>query len=361
MCSSDLPALAWRLSQVGIVEAAAGDRLQSQLVQGQRLVSREGALWRWDGLTMAADAASAAATRLRQRNRLKAVADDIGHSEVRRAGAVDALEPARAAAAGAAEAEAQSRDALRLAEDAHHKARDARAEAAADAAAEASRLLGLNQDATRIAAELKDGEEQRLATQQSLDGLEPDGDGRATLGALRERLTESRGELSQRLNAYERLRREAAARVERLSKIAADMESWKRRAGGADERLAQLAERRATAAAELDVGDAFFHLEQGDVASVSRDTGVDLVVDEPLHPREERIARRIGLVRIVNAEAAAGHAPDEVDRGAAQQMETEAVDEQLEPFLRHDDIVFAALIELEAVFVAGAAALHVDA
>ena len=246
------PALAWRLSQVGIVEAADGDRLQSQLVQGQRLVSREGALWRWDGLTMAADAASAAATRLRQRNRLKAVADDIGHSEVRRAGAVDALESARAAAAGAAEAEAQSRDALRLAEDAHHKARDARAEAAADAAAEASRLLGLNQDATRIAAELKDGEEQRLATQQSLDGLEPDGDGRATLGALRERLTESRGELSQRLNAYERLRREAAARVERLSKIAADMESWKRRAGGADERLAQLAERRATAAAELD-------------------------------------------------------------------------------------------------------------
>ena len=246
------PALAWRLSQVGVVEAADGERLQRELAQGQRLVSREGALWRWDGLTMAADAASAAATRLRQRNRLKAVAGDIEQSESRRAEAVGELEIARAAAARAAAAEAREREALSLAEDAHHKARDARAEAAAAQAAEASRLVSLNQDATRIAAELKDAEEQGAAVQQALDGLEPDRDGRAALDVLRERLTECRDELSQRLNAAGRLRREAAVRVERLTKIAADLASWEGRADGAGARLTQLAERRAAGAAELD-------------------------------------------------------------------------------------------------------------
>ena len=40
------------------------------LLQGQRLVSRDGALWRWDGFTVAAGAPTAAAVRLRQRNRL---------------------------------------------------------------------------------------------------------------------------------------------------------------------------------------------------------------------------------------------------------------------------------------------------
>ena len=246
------PALAWRLSQVGVVEAADGERLQRELAQGQRLVSREGALWRWDGLTMAADAASAAATRLRQRNRLKAVAGDIEQSESRRAEAVGELEIARAAAARAAAAEAREREALSLAEDAHHKARDARAEAAAAQAAEASRLVSLNQDATRIAAELKDAEEQGAAVQKALDGLEPDRDGRAALDVLRERLTECRDELSQRLNAAGRLRREAAVRVERLTKIAADLASWEGRADGAGARLTQLAERRAAGAAELD-------------------------------------------------------------------------------------------------------------
>ncbi|WP_284270531.1 chromosome segregation SMC family protein, partial [Mesorhizobium huakuii] len=52
--------LARRLAQIGIVEPADGRRLQALLAPGQRLVSREGALWRWDGLTASADAPTAA-------------------------------------------------------------------------------------------------------------------------------------------------------------------------------------------------------------------------------------------------------------------------------------------------------------
>ncbi|HSJ95663.1 MAG TPA: hypothetical protein VLC53_01240, partial [Myxococcota bacterium] len=42
-------ALARRLCQVGVVEPARAAELQGVLAQGQRLVSRDGGLWRWDG------------------------------------------------------------------------------------------------------------------------------------------------------------------------------------------------------------------------------------------------------------------------------------------------------------------------
>jgi chromosome segregation protein len=67
------PALARRLSMVGIVDKAEGARLQPSLKPGQRLVSAEGDLWRWDGYTAAADAPTAAAKRLAERNRLGAL------------------------------------------------------------------------------------------------------------------------------------------------------------------------------------------------------------------------------------------------------------------------------------------------
>ena len=44
------PQLARRLAQIGIVVAADAERLSKMLAPGQRLVSRDGALWRWDGM-----------------------------------------------------------------------------------------------------------------------------------------------------------------------------------------------------------------------------------------------------------------------------------------------------------------------
>ena len=53
--------LARRMSQIGLVDADDGPRLQAALKPGQRLVSPEGDLWRWDGYrAWAEDAPSAA-------------------------------------------------------------------------------------------------------------------------------------------------------------------------------------------------------------------------------------------------------------------------------------------------------------
>ena len=67
-----------RASQIGLVDADDGQRLQAQLKPGQRLVSLEGDLWRWDGYrAWAEDAPSAAALRLEQLNRLEVLKQEM--------------------------------------------------------------------------------------------------------------------------------------------------------------------------------------------------------------------------------------------------------------------------------------------
>ena len=51
--------LARRLNQIGVVPRAEGTALRTLLKPGQRLVSKEGDLWRWDGFTQAAEAPTA--------------------------------------------------------------------------------------------------------------------------------------------------------------------------------------------------------------------------------------------------------------------------------------------------------------
>src|SRR5690606_433146 len=71
------PLLKRRLDQIGLVDAVDGPGLMQALWPGQRLVTRDGALWRWDGLVSAADAPTPAAQRLAQRNRLAELDEEI--------------------------------------------------------------------------------------------------------------------------------------------------------------------------------------------------------------------------------------------------------------------------------------------
>ena len=71
------PELARRLAQIGVVARGDGARLARQLKAGQRLVSLEGDLWRWDGFAVAANAPTGAARRLAERNRLADVEAEL--------------------------------------------------------------------------------------------------------------------------------------------------------------------------------------------------------------------------------------------------------------------------------------------
>jgi len=103
--------LARRLAQIGVVARADGPRLAQLLKPGQRLVSTEGDLWRWDGFAVSANAPTGAARRLAERNRLADVEGELAVAraqlETRRANAAQA--EAELATATTAETEARNR------------------------------------------------------------------------------------------------------------------------------------------------------------------------------------------------------------------------------------------------------------
>ncbi|MDK9894097.1 hypothetical protein, partial [Klebsiella pneumoniae] len=74
--------LARRLKQIGIVSKEQGAALVSQLKTGQRLVSREGDVWRWDGIVAGAHAPTGAARRLAERARLTDIEADLEESRI---------------------------------------------------------------------------------------------------------------------------------------------------------------------------------------------------------------------------------------------------------------------------------------
>ena len=91
--------LARRLHQIGVIDRDNGPRLAALLRPGQRLVSPEGDLWRWDGFAAAAHAPTGAARRLAERARL---ADIEAELQVARADAEAARGLAEAAEAASA-------------------------------------------------------------------------------------------------------------------------------------------------------------------------------------------------------------------------------------------------------------------
>src|SRR5512146_554937 len=97
--------LARRLAQIGVVDRETGARLAATLKTGQRLVSREGDLWRWDGYVAAAHAPTGAARRLAQRSRLAEIDAELVTARAEVDAKRAALEAAQAAFAAAGHAE----------------------------------------------------------------------------------------------------------------------------------------------------------------------------------------------------------------------------------------------------------------
>ncbi|OYV36421.1 MAG: chromosome segregation protein SMC, partial [Rhodospirillales bacterium 20-64-7] len=104
-------------------EGADGFAHQANLQPGQILVSRAGDVWRWDGYTIRAGAASEAAVRLAQRNRLAVLARDRATTREAAEAGRAARQAAEAAERNARTAESASRDARRAAEQRFDRAR----------------------------------------------------------------------------------------------------------------------------------------------------------------------------------------------------------------------------------------------
>lgn len=242
--------LARRLAQIGIVEAADGRRLQTLLAPGQRLVSREGALWRWDGFTASADAPTAAAQRLAQKNRLAELDAEAVHATRILRDAEQALARAEQALAQASEAERSARQAGRDAQHGLDAARNALAEAEKAGGELSSRRAALDEARARIVDSHEETATAFVEAEMLLQDAPDLGDLQSQLDQSAANVARDRAALADARAVHEGLKREAEARARRLDAIGAERRSWVERAENASTQITALGERKAEAEAE---------------------------------------------------------------------------------------------------------------
>lgn len=241
------------LRQIGVVsDEAAALALQESLTPGQRLVTREGAVYRWDGHVAGADAPSAAALRLAQKNRLRELEAELEEARA----ALSEAEAGLTAAATAIRAETQR---LQLARDGQKIAVRALAEArqALDAAERASGELIRRRDVLAESKTQLEGQVEEAA--ESLEEARGALEDAPDVAALDMRLsTQSatvatdRAALAEARALYDGLAREMAERRRRLTAIAAERDTWRNRAANAERHIASLREREAEAQDEAE-------------------------------------------------------------------------------------------------------------
>jgi chromosome segregation protein len=235
--------LSARLAQCGVVDANDGANLISALKPGQRLVSVEGHLWRWDGFTRTPDAPVSAAARLEQQARLEAAIAELPALKNALAEKAEILDAARAARINAEDALKEARTLIAPAQRAISEARRA-----VSTAAQASERAAMKRDSSGEA--LARTEADLAAVSEALAMLAPDSDGdtedalQARLNTARETVSDARSEEVEargRLTDLTRGREQAVARREGFER---DIETWTERAFSAGDRISRLLQRR---------------------------------------------------------------------------------------------------------------------
>ncbi|MBU3077991.1 chromosome segregation SMC family protein [Sphingomonas quercus] len=319
------PELARRLAQIGVVPTDKGWRLRA----GQRIVTLDGSLRRWDGL-VARGGGAAAAERLVRANRLAAIEAELPGVRAEAEAAAATQSRAASALAGAA---GQIRAAREAAERAAEVARAAGLDA--DRATLALERLAARRDEQQLNAALAGAErdqaaaalDQALAAEAAL----PDPaalDVRvaalsATAAAARAAAADRRAEAGMRAMAVSGDR-------ERLTRIRGESDGWRKRAASAARRAAEMAERMAKADAErteladrpavLDAAIAAAETEEAGARALAQSTGEAMLIAQAAAGDAERRATAAGETLAAAREA---RAAAEARREATEARRTE--------------------------------------
>jgi len=233
-------ALARRLSSIGVVEPDAGAHLQARLAPGQRLVSTAGDLWRWDGFVARAEAKTAAAIRLEQRNRLASLAGDLAAAETR---AREAREAHGRAGEDLAARQSVERQARTLSIDTRRGLEAARARLAdLERAYEraSARIASIDETLDRLGEDEAETAKAREERQTAKAALPDPALIAAALATLREKVAERRARASEARAAHGDLAREAKMRADRLAELARERGVWRTRGETAAARTAEI-------------------------------------------------------------------------------------------------------------------------
>ncbi|WP_284378591.1 chromosome segregation protein SMC [Amylibacter marinus] len=241
-----------RLAYVGVVSRAQGAALQGALQPGQRLVSLEGDLWRWDGYRQGADdAPSAAALRLQQMNRLEDLRAGFSKASGQLEQAQQVFDRVHQSLQELIAADHSARSARKAADEQATQATRAlsRAEADRDMLAgkvETQKLAQQRLDEEALAA--------RAALAEAQKNVADLGDLEAARGAVETTkiaVEAARMTMLTKRSLFDDTRREGEARTKRRQEIIKEVSGWRHRLETAEKRISELETRKVESEAEL--------------------------------------------------------------------------------------------------------------
>jgi chromosome segregation protein len=242
--------LSRRLAQIGVVAKERGADLVSQLKTGQRLVSLEGDVWRWDGFVAAAHAPTGAARRLAERARLVDIESELEHARSEAATRRQALETAEAELKAASASESAARDAWRAAQREADAARERHAATEREINRHAARKSALTEAHNRLAADRAEAQGAHENATAALDELPPSLDTETRLGAVRSDIEGHRRLAAQVRAEAQALAREAELADRRVQAILAEQNQWQSRKESAASQISTIEARITEVTAE---------------------------------------------------------------------------------------------------------------
>ena len=237
------PALNRRLQQIGLVTHEQGEALFARLAPGQRLVSLQGHVWRWDGLQSEAGAPTAAALRLVEKNRLATVELAAQSAKAESQRLRQLFETAQAAVQAAVQAEAAALTALRQDRQAAEQGRSKVGSLQRRLSDLATQRATVEEAVASLSAQLGEAVERLSGLLQQKQAVEPDP---AVDEALKTAIVEAdkaRQLAAEAQAGLASLEREAAFRSRRRASIAHERQSWAERINRSESQKAEIMQR----------------------------------------------------------------------------------------------------------------------
>ena len=325
--------LARRLQQIGVVTKEQGAKLAGQLLPGQRLVTMDGDLWRWDGYCASAEAPTAAALKLEQKNRLAEL--DAASVQATKALRISetGFEATRVAAVETRESERVARENLRSQQNLLGDARKALSEAERSISELSNRQSALEEAKLRLSSSLEEAMvvlSEAETTKATLPDLNLLGQKSQAASAS---TAQHRAAVAQVRAEFESLARENSLRQDRLQAIGRERNAWKERAVNADRQIKTLAERLAeTVALKEEVEAAPHEIESRRATLIDQIDGADAVRKEAADiliatENDQRVADKIAgdaLSALSDVKQTSARAEERVEAAKQRRSEIEA-------------------------------------
>ncbi|UTW54498.1 chromosome segregation protein SMC [Kordiimonas sp. SCSIO 12610] len=242
-----------RFDHIGLIpDANKVDTVITNLSPGQRLVTKGGDVWRWDGFVSKANAPSRAAMRFEQKNRLEQLQADLTELQNEQGKLATLLEEAKSKLDFMRQSENEARQNRQNIERSLGEARRNLVAAEAEAAKKAGRLNTLRDSVLRLDNDLADTVRRLEEIDTKLSAIPEQTGFEGALQEKRVEVEELREVLSNARAAFDGLRREAQARDDRLRAISTEMGAWKLRVKSAEKQVKSLVERSLDAKKQLE-------------------------------------------------------------------------------------------------------------